>query len=620
MKVANTLRTEEENLRECWHILCEASAAPSTDPMWKWWELHIRLDKTASVKGSYSTELVPMVRIWANWAQNPETRRFVSILSAQSTKTQNAINLILWAIKEDPDSTMWVMASKEHVDEFKRKRLMPAIDDCKAIAKFVPKDPTSRSRMLIEFTTMILILRGSNSKIGLQSDPIRRVICDERREWKKGAIVLLRKRLRTYPNALEISIGTAGPENDELHLDWQDGSQGFVHWYCPHCNHSQPFRFGRKESPFFPQARKKGGIRWAPEAKVDGDWDEKIFKESVYYECESCAAQFKNHQKLMLLQSMHEVHRRPEMLPAYPSLHWNALYMPWKDCDWAEIAWEFIKALEKISYGDMEPMKGFITETLGEPWREEGENAKPSEILERRQTYKSGEKWPASNDIADILTVDVQNAFVVILHRQWKAGGKGSRLIKACRLLSFDEVRKYQEEHKIKDLGVFVDCAWENTKVFEACLKYGWNATLGDAAEEFVQMLFDTGQQKNVPIKTYWKLSNVDPHIGTARAGRFTVRRYSWSKPHYRTKLFFHAMKGTAEPWELPEDVEEMHAKEDRDWRYMSQMSNVKRKAIMGGPSDTQIIGHEWEEHGRHDYPDLECHQLLAADVCNLTR
>ena len=67
---------------------------------------------------------------------------------------------------------------------------------------------------------MNLMMRGSNSRAGIQSAQVQRVFCDERLEWNHGTIDVLRKRLRTYHNSIEIGFGTAGREGDELHSDW----------------------------------------------------------------------------------------------------------------------------------------------------------------------------------------------------------------------------------------------------------------------------------------------------------------------------------------------------------------------------------------------------------------
>src|SRR4030095_3935554 len=101
-------------------------APPSDLPAWRWMEENIELDNTSAFPGRYSTELVPMVRTFFDYCQNPRVCRIVLMVSAQSTKTQNAINFVLWSVKEDPGPAMWVMAAQDHCEEFAKKRLFPA--------------------------------------------------------------------------------------------------------------------------------------------------------------------------------------------------------------------------------------------------------------------------------------------------------------------------------------------------------------------------------------------------------------------------------------------------------------------------------------------------------------
>lgn len=602
--------TQRQKLETIWDAMCVASSPPSEGPMWRWWEKNISLDSTSHAHGRYSTELVPVVRIWSKHAQNPGMRRLLVMVSAQSTKTQNLINKILFDGKEDPGPTMWVMASKDSAEEFLKTRLLPALENCEAIADFMPKSRNRKAKGLIQLTSMNLFMRGSNSRAGLQSHPIRRIMCDERREWKKGAIGLLRKRLRTFANSQEISTGTAGAENDELHRDWLDGSQGFIHWNCPKCEHSQPFRFGRKASVLFPNDRMKGGLRWSDAAKVDGKWDEDEVRRTTEYECENCGERFRSNEKLKLQETIHEHHRRPERLPQYPSLHWNALYMPWRDCDWGEIAVEFLKAGAALDYGDVEPMKAFVTETLGEPWRDNSESAKSADLLARCGGYKTGDKWPESRDVAQLLTIDVQSGYFVLTHHQFRPGGD-TRLVRPFKALSWEECRDYQVAQGVKDMGVFVDCSWTRTKnapsapdVFANCLKYNWTPIAGDDASDFTLQVRNSKSNETVSVKSPWGISYRDPQIGMLGAGKSLLQVYVWSKPHYREKLFVYALKGKGAMWEVPDDLSP---------EYVDQMQNVERVLLPDGTI-------EWREKGRHDYPDCELMQMAAADIRQITR
>jgi hypothetical protein len=209
---------------------------------------------------------------------------------------------------------------------------------------------------------MNLLLRGSNSRIGLQSDPVRRIICDERREWKEGAIDLVRERMKTFHNALEISMGTAGEENDQLHRDYLDGSQTVFVWSCLHCGKEQPFRWSTKSTPIWPEV-KRGGIVWetSTQTKPGGVWDYDEVRKTVGYQCCECGFVYRDAQKHALLKTLTMQHGNPDALPEYPSFHWNELYMPWSRSACNDLVVKFLNAKSAMKRGDIAPLQTFIT-------------------------------------------------------------------------------------------------------------------------------------------------------------------------------------------------------------------------------------------------------------------
>ena len=609
--------TESHGITTVRNIILDGIKPPSQLPAWQWIEQNIELDNTSSIPGRVSFDLFPMSKTFFNYAQNPRTRKLTVMVSAQSTKTQNAIMFALWRVAEKPAPMIWAMAAADHCEEFGKKRLWPAVEDCPPVSALAPQDRESWTKRLIRFDSMNLMLRGSNSRIGLQSDPVGIIVCDERREWKHGAIELIRKRTRTFSDYLEISMGTAGKENDELHRDFIEGSQTFFHFTCPHCQCSQPFRFGKHETTLFEYPRDKGGLTWETNevTRPNGNWNFAEVAKTVRYECEECGHKFKNADKAALIKTIKAVHHNPDALPSHVSLHWNALYMPWVNCDWSEIVVEFLKAnhaLKPEGGHDLAPMITFTTETLGEPWREiAGEKPQEGEIMNRCGEYVIGEEWKDTDNTTKILTVDNQDGYVVYVLRQWRKDGT-SRLIEAGKLLSFDELRTYQIDHGVIDRAVWIDCAYKPTDVFKACMNYGrwvhgrdkepvwdgWTPIIGDDAEEFTRIV------KGVRMRVHWKKINKDPGIGTGREGARLIPRYSWSNPHYKEQLYIYRVNGKGPTWELPKNISA---------DYVKQMQATERVQITDATG--QVTGHKWVERGRHDFGDAECFQLVVADV-----
>ncbi|MDA1277481.1 MAG: phage terminase large subunit family protein, partial [Verrucomicrobia bacterium] len=339
-----------------------------------------------------------------------------------------------------------------------------------------------------------------------------------------------------------------------------------------------------------------------------GDWEP--FKLSVRYECEGCGHQFLPHEKLKLLKTCHKHVRNPNALPEHESMHWNQLAMPWASCGWDNIAVKFCQAMKALTVGNIEPLRSFVTETLGEPWREvRGEKAEESDILSRCGDYTMGQGWTDGKQAA-ILTVDVQKGFLVTVLRQYRPG-RESRLLNACRMLDWSELERFADEHGVPAELVFVDTAFgdqtrpnDDNKALSACHEHGtwindqwrgWNPMIGHRAKDFAM------QQDGRVIKTHWKLE-----LKTLGPGK-VIHRYQWSKLHYTEKLFLGSISGDGARWTLPKDVPA---------EYIRQIQNVERVKIVDPV--THAVDYEWIERGRHDYPDCEKMQEVAADICGV--
>jgi phage terminase large subunit GpA-like protein len=588
----------EAHIREC-------VAPPSDMPEWKWWEENIDLGNESVVAGRYSTELMPIARFVSAHRDNPFTRRIVEMVSAQSAKTRVALNMILHDECEDPATAMWIMASADHCKEFYYKRLEPAFENCELTKDWKADGRLQLRRLLVQTPGMNLLLRGSNSRVSLQSDPVRRLYCDERREWKKGAIDLVRKRTRTFHNFLEVSMGTAGEVNDELHLDWKEGSQTFFHFNCPHCGHSQPFRFGKKESPLFPKPMERGGIVWETNEKTKpgGEWNEKEVKKTVRYECENCGHRFHNSEKLTLMKSLHEFHRNPDALPKIASLHWNALYMPWPDCDWAEIAWEFLKAVKAYHYGNIEPMIAFTTETCGEPWELRGERPKENDLRKQcgalcGDPYNRGQ-WVADETAARLLLVDCQalqgGHLKWSAHQLWPHGD--SRLIDYGKVTGFEELRDLQRAQSIRSECVFLDSGWNTSKVYAAAFTFGWGILKSDDPKYFVTYV------RNVPQRYPWKLTEIDPSLGKKGQGRSLMPLILWSMPTYLDRLLLYIAQGKGPRWLIPDDIGD-------DW--LHEMTSMEKRRKKGSDGQEEEY---WHRLHVNDWMICALQLLVVADA-----
>lgn len=596
-------------------VLSRAFSPPSDLPGWRWCEENIILDNTGPMPGRYSTEFTPQVRWFMDASEQAGVETVTGQISAQSGKTQMVINMLVRIIAEDPGPCMWVAATKDNIEETAQKRIFPAIENCAVTAPMLPKEKKRRSKKLIQLDSMNLMMRGTESRVGLQSDPVRYIIGDERREWKKGAIDLLRKRTRTFYNAKEIGIGTAGNEDDELDSDFKKGTQTHFHFHCLKCQHSQPFRFGKAESAYFPKERTLGGLVWEENdlTRPNGDWgDYSEVRKTVRFECEKCGHHYQNSEKVTLIKTIHPVDYNLKAPKKFRSFTWNALAMVWPSCDWANIVEEFLRANEQMKQGNLEPLRAFITETLGEPFQKRGKKIQTKDLLERVGEYKAGEFWfniaepsQLEKNSGYILTFDRQLMRIVYVIRQWRPNGQ-SRFIEYGEKATEDDVRQMQIEMKIKSRCVFGDDHGPNTSKFrQKCLQWGWTPMFGEERKHFSVQKTEGGIDKS--FWQGWATTELDPGIGTGSQGITTILALRWCNEWYKDKLYHFFIRGQGPLWEIPQDAPAQYLKELNANEWREKEVNGRRENY-------------WHETGEDHAADCELEQIAAADYLGLTR
>lgn len=588
---------------------------PSRVPIWQWLEecYDLILGKSA-LPGRVSFEFLPASKFFFDHAQDYRCSRITEMVCHQSGKTENAIMLLNWSVVNAPLPTMWVMANADQCEDFGKDRLYPAFENCEPAFALAPKEREKWTRRLVQFDSCSLHLRGSNARGKLKSSPIGRIICDERADWKKGSIGTLRERLTTFSNSQEISMGTPGEENDELHTDWKKGSQTFMHFNCQDCGHSQPFRFGKDESVLFPKPRPRGGLVWLTndETKPNGIWDLTdggAVERSTRYECENCGRLYQNGEKIKLIKTIHEFHRNPKALPAHYSSSRNVLMMPWSSVAWGKVAVKFLSAKQAMKTGDIEPMKTFMQEDMGEPWRPFSSTKTKADILDRVGKYKMLESWCESDgtlekDSGYILTFDRQMlGKLIYVVRQWRLRGE-SRLIDYGEIHSLEEMRALQIKLKIKNRCVGGDDHGPNASEFrQACLRYGWMAMFGEDRAHFPG---ETKKDEPPPRQGY-RLTSLDPGIGTTSQGPCTIPALIWSNPWYKDKLYHFFIPGKGPLWEISTDAPAKYLEELNSNEYREKEVNGRREKY-------------FHETGEDHAADCELEQIAMADYLGITR
>jgi hypothetical protein len=603
-------------------IICEAWKPLSEVPAWQWVSENIELPSDSELR-SFDFELFPLAKFALDQlCHNALLKRYTEMVSAQSGKTIVKLSYVCWKIINRPSSLGWFTDTGINAKSDYKTKVLPMLESCKEVEKLLPTDRAKKNNTLIQFGFMNLRVMGAESKSNREGKTIAEVLCDEVRNYPDGAMEQIDNRFKTISNWRRILFSSAGKITQEPWLSFEKGTRHMGFWNCPKCGHKQTFRFGKIDSALYPNKRACGGFIWDTNEKTHPQEDVFDFKElipTIRYQCENeiCKHLFEEKEKLSLIASVKFEQTNPMADMSDVSVHCWEAYMPFAGCSWANIVTKFLKANVAKKRGNIEPMKIFVTETLGEPWEERGEKIVEGEIVNCAGQYSVGEEWPSEIKCARQIVVDVQHGYVKYNYSMFKPDGE-KRTVRVGTMADLNDVRAFQLAKKIKDFCVGVDCAHTPGTVLGHCLRWGgwvrdpkggrehvwagWRPLIGDSADDFTTYIVDNAGNR-VPIKSYWKAVLINANEGMSDK-KMPIHRYSWSNSHYKEELYLRRIKQLGAKWEIPEDI---------GADYHRQLSCTERIEVPD--AEGKVTGHVWKERGRHDDADNEQMQLVLADI-----
>jgi phage terminase large subunit GpA-like protein len=110
---------------------------------------------------------------------DPFIERIVFNKGSQIGGTEALLNMMLYAIHQDPSPALVVYPTLELAKYASRKRIRPVIDACPELKAKRPENDDDFTTMEMLFPGMVLTLSGANSPASLASRPCRYVFLDE---------------------------------------------------------------------------------------------------------------------------------------------------------------------------------------------------------------------------------------------------------------------------------------------------------------------------------------------------------------------------------------------------------------------------------------------------------
>ena len=304
--------------------------------------------QTSPEPGRYRVERTPYLRQVLDSFANPEIEHIVVCKATQLGFTEAIINMILYAIDQDPAPTLLVYPTLDLAKYNSKNRLMPAIETCEPTRQKIPNNPDKYTTLEINFSDMSLSITGANSPSELASRPVRYLFRDEIDKYPIQAggeadpMALTIERTKNFWNRKIVDISTPTTEGGNIWKSLQSCDEIYYYYVpCPLCGHYQRLKFEQ--------------IKWDQEQDIDS------IKHTAYYECKKCKGRIESIQKNQMLLAGKWIGTKGKKSPAKIGFHIEAWYSPW--LSFGDCAYAFL-----TSKDHPEKLMNFRNSWEAQPW------------------------------------------------------------------------------------------------------------------------------------------------------------------------------------------------------------------------------------------------------------
>lgn len=353
----------------------EAYKPPENMTVSQWAEKNRILSRESSAEaGLWRNERTPYLVEPMDAFCDPRVRHITVWASSQVGKSELILNMIGYAIDQDPGSMIYIQPNIDDAKKFSRKRIAPMVRDCPTLKRKVAEAKGRDSNNTVQeksFPGGSLSIVGSNSPSALASTPVRYVFGDERDRWALSAGTegdpwkLADARTITYYNAKLVDVSTCTIKGASPIADaYEDGTQEVWKSLCPHCGawHEVDFDEIKFDFDIVEAGKKKDYI-----------------VKTVAWCCPSCGCL--SDERTMRAQPARWEAENPEAIrKGHRSFRLNGFASPWQP--WEKIIYEFLDARH-----DPQKLKAVFNTKLGKLWEDRGDLADEDTMLSRREDY-----------------------------------------------------------------------------------------------------------------------------------------------------------------------------------------------------------------------------------------
>ncbi len=590
-------------------------APPQRLALSAWAEQNLVLPaKLSAEPGRFSLERTPYLREIMDAFTDPSVREITVLSSTQVGKTTLLQAAVGYMIDQAPAPALFVVPTEDDVRGIAGERLRILVDTTPAIARHKTGAANDTRGIVWSFDRMILKLGWSGSDASLAGMPCQVVFLDELGKYRnpRGGLAsdrvqLARERTRTFRRTRKI-IKTSTPdvESDLINREFLRSDQRRYYVPCPHCGHFAPFVFHREDDGH--------RFRFADDVR---DPEQIRAQRLAWFECRQCTKRIAQdqHKAVMVSRgvwcpegSTVSLEGRIEGAAAASGHRGFAIWAAYSPfVDWWEIAAEWLTA-----QGDLELMKSFINDVLGQPWVDRTADVRIEDVRERAVTY---ELRTVPAEVGLITTgIDVQKDHAWFASRGW-CEGERSYLVDWGRV-------EWAGTQSVELVTALVEASW---------LKLAPDGKATEAAMQNRLVLIDAGHRRDEVedvARRYPAL--VRPTVGRSMRGGAAFRAVQADKDlrgqniagglmlwpfdadTYKNKTARLIATDAAQPgaWFVPTEVGE---------EYLRQVTAEERLRIYSGGVPREV----WRmRRGRRQNHLWDCEVLctLAADMLGVGR
>lgn len=579
---------------------------PDNRKIYEWAKDNILLGNAYSIPGPFDVSRSKFLIEPFNSLKDLRVRQVNIMASPRCAKTLLGEIYMAHFIANNAGTFLWLQSSDEVADRMADLRMIPLIKSCRVVRDMVDKiDKFSITKRCFKFPHMRVNLTSAKIR-SLQSIGYKAIVLDECWLYDAGYIGEARARTIDFQSTSKMLLlsqgGTSGDDWDKEFLDAPVWEWGFV---CANCKTPQVLSFNTKR-----EDGTYGGIIWNKDdiTNKDGVWNYQEAAKTARLECinPNCKHQYPDQPQVRryLNDSGLYINTKKDGNPKRISYRWNALAN--MEIQFADLCIEYLQAKDALSLeGSKLRLTEFYQKRLAKPFNTSVQAALSKIVIE---DYDPLENWGEFT----FMSIDCQSALTEFYYviRSWNKMGE-SRLRKWGRVTTWDDLRKLQEEYKVRDQCVLVDSGDLATQVYAKCCEFGHTGVVGGkkmwlswiALKGFDAI--DFAHPDNTR-KLYSTESRGDPNLGTAAKGK-TCPLFRWSNYSYKNMLV-HLRDGKGTKWSAPEfDAEYERQMNSEVLQRTIDKRNNKEKWIW--VVKTGVPNHFW---------DCELMQLVGASMVNV--